>query len=355
MRIRCNLKYKSCPEIEIVDLAKGPDSVVSAPKPRQTTLIGKHVRLVVRWKSGTGTGTYGLVQSPAPPPPYQWRISGSVIKLYDITTGRLDSLRQADKQADTVSYYYAGASSTNSVYAVATLVRSDNRQVSFPEATASYDAQGPTSVTLTSTTTPQGVAVGSTGGDTSRTWLTFGDPTTVAASGINFTFAATAPAGDSGYVVGTQLAKVQTTSTPPGPFANTGGAFWLDRCPLYDNTQTGVSGPPGANKQFLWRSNDSPGTELTPDYDLVSRADNFQMYFMYRPRGPESIWVPIGKLDWFWRGTASRTGNPIINHGWTGPTDAASSTAPGGAPSVTFPQWGQVLFPGATCPTLPTT
>jgi hypothetical protein len=25
---------------------------------------------------------------------------------------------------------------------------------------------------------------------------------------------------------------------------------------------------------------------------------------MYRPSGSESIWVPIGKLDWFWRGTA---------------------------------------------------
>lgn len=95
--------------------------------------------------------------------------------------------------------------------------------------------------------------------------------------------------------------------------------------------------------------------ELLSAYNLVSAADSFQMFFMYRARGPESIWVPIGRLDWFWRGTASRTGGPL-NHGWTGPTDAASSMNPSGAPSSTFPQWGQgqVLLPFPICPTLPT-
>jgi hypothetical protein len=229
VRIRCNLTFKSCPEIEIVDLTKGPDSVISAPKPKQITLIGKHVKLGLRWKPGTGTGTYSLVQVPAAPPPYQWSLSGTIIKSYDITVGRLDSLRIADRQADTVSYYYARAASTNSVYAVATLMRDDNRQVSFPEATASYDARGPTSVTMASTTTPLGVAVGSTRGDTSRTWLSFGDPISTPTAGIQFSFTATAPAGDSGYIAGTQLVNSQTTSTPPVQLQRLGGRIgWMD-------------------------------------------------------------------------------------------------------------------------------
>jgi hypothetical protein len=348
VRIRCNFKFNSCPQIEIVDLTKGPDSVISVPKPKQNTFIGKKVKLGIRWKQGTGTGTYSLAQVPAAPPPYQWSLSGSIVKSYDITTGTLDSLRLTDRQADTVAYYYARAASTNTVYAVGTLVRDDNRQISFPEATASYNAQGPTSVVMTSTTSS--VLVGPWGGDTADTRLAFGDPTL---PGISFRFTATAPPGDSGYVGGTQLVNSWTTSTPPSSTLTTGGAYWLDGCALYDNYQTGLGGPPGTGSQFLWQTQDSPNAKLTPTFDLVSAGDSARMYFMYRPKGAESIWVPIGRLDWFWQGTASRTGNPLVNHGWTGPTNAANSASPTGAGTSVFPVWSQTFPTGAACPILP--
>ncbi len=128
-----------------------------------------------------------------------------------------------------------GGASTNTVYAVGTLVRDDNRQISFPEAKASYNAQGPTSVVMASTTSS--VLVGPWGGDTADIRLSFGDPST--APGISFQFTATAPPGDSGYVAGTQLVNSRTTSTPPSSVNTTGGAYWLDACPCTTTTKRG--------------------------------------------------------------------------------------------------------------------
>lgn len=200
--------------------------------------------------------------------------------------------------------------------------------------------------------TTSSVLVGPWGGDTADIRLSFGDPST--APGISFQLTATAPPGDSGYVAGTQLVNSRTTSTPPSSVNTTGGAYWLDACPLYDNYQTGIGGPPGTGSQFLWQSQDSPNAGLSSAFDIVSAADSLRMYFMYRPKGAESIWVPIGRLDWFWQGTASRTGNPLVNHGWTGPTNAANSINPAGAAASVFPEWPQT-FPseGTSCPTLP--
>jgi hypothetical protein len=78
------------------------------------------------------------------------------------------------------------------------------------------------------------------------------------------------------------------------------------------------------------------------------------MYFMYRPAGTESIWVPIGEMDWFWNGTATRNGNPLINHGWTGPTNSSFSPAPTGAASSVFPEWNAVITAEESCASLPT-
>jgi hypothetical protein len=198
------------------------------------------------------------------------------------------------------------------------------------------------------------VILGPFNGDLSSTWLAFGPAFPV--PGIAWTFTATAPPGDSGYVAGTQLVNARTAFTPPASVPNTNGSYWLDACPLYDVAKQAGGGAGGANKTFLWESNDSPGINLTfaSAYNLVSAAATFAIYFMYRPGGSQSIWVPLGKLNWFWRGTASRTGNPLVNHGWLGPTDAAASAAPTGTASSTFPQWSQVMLPDPNCPTLPT-
>lgn len=348
VHVLCSFKYRTCPKVEIVDQGKS-DSVVSLPEGNpatRTTLIGKHMDLLVR---ATDTSKYTL-QAAA------WTLfvgdDGDIVKNYDIAQGQLENLAVPDDLSNpTLSYYYVVARN-GYPFAVEALLTANNNpdRVFFPEAGAKYDLKGPTSVVMTSATTT--VVVGSLGGDTSQTWLSFGAPSTL--PGIQFEFTATAPPGDNGYVAGAQLIQKQTTSTPQGPWDNTNGAYWLDACPIYAAVQTGLAGPPGTNNQFIWRASDSPQTPLTPGFTLVTRADNFQMYFMYRPAGVESIWVPIGKLDWFWNGTATRNGNPLVNHGWTGPTNSSFSPSPTGSANSEFPQWQSVLPSVDPCDPLPT-
>jgi hypothetical protein len=348
VHVLCSFKHQTCPKVEIVDHDKG-DSVVSLPENNpatRTTLIGKPMKLLVR---ATDTTEYTLQQA-------AWALfvggNGDIVKHFDLALGQLQNLTVPDDLSDPeLSYYYAVARDGYPLAVEALVTANDNPdRVFFPEAGANYDLKGPTSVVMTSATTT--VIVGSVGGDTSQTLLSFGDPTLL--PGIQFQFTATAPPGDNGYVAGTQLVQKETTSSPAGTWQNTGGSFWLDACPIYAAVQTGIAGPPGANHQFIWRASDSPFTELVPAFTLVTRSDIFRMHFMYRPAGTESIWVPIGKLDWFWNGTATRNGNPLVNHGWTGPTNSTFSASPIGSTSSDFPQWGTVLSAPEPCPTLPT-
>jgi hypothetical protein len=350
VHVLCSFKYKTCPKIEIVDRGKG-DSVVSLPEGHpasRSTLIGKHMDLLVR---AADTTKFTLEAA-------AWTLflggAGDVVKGYTMTTqqGRAEGLSAPDDLSNpSLSYYYAVARNGYPIAVEARVVAKTNTdRVFFPEAGASYDLKGPTVVLMTSATTT--VIVGPTSGDTTRTWLSFGDAFLL--PGIQFEFTATAPSGDNGYVAGTQLVQKQTTSTPASDWINTNGVFWLDGCPIYAAAQTGIAGPPGTSHQFIWRSRDSPGTPLRPDLDLVTRSDNFQMYFMYRPAGTESIWVPIGEMDWFWNGTATRNGNPLINHGWTGPTNSSFSPAPTGAASSVFPEWNAVATAEESCASLPT-
>ena len=72
------------------------------------------------------------------------------------------------------------------------------------------------------------------------------------------------------------------------------------------------------------QADDAPGNLLIDDFNAVTRSDAFQAFFMYRPGGPESIWIPIGMLPWGWGGTATRTiTNPDDQNVWTGPTNSS--------------------------------
>jgi hypothetical protein len=129
LRIRCNFGFRLCPELEIVDLVKGADSVVSYPKPKHNTFIGQKMRLRYRWKAGTGTPpySYNIDTLTAPPVPRGWTLSGNVIKSYDITTGTLTALPDIEKRADTISYYYAQGNATTSTLSPACVAATISR------------------------------------------------------------------------------------------------------------------------------------------------------------------------------------------------------------------------------------
>jgi len=53
---------------------------------------------------------------------------------------------------------------------------------------------------------------------------------------------------------------------------------------------------------------DSPGQLLNSPADLtqVTISDSFVDYLDFKPDGTNSIWVPLGKLEWNWEGTANK-------------------------------------------------
>jgi hypothetical protein len=339
---------------------QGADVVVSAPKPRQDTYIGRPLRLRLRHKAGTGTGTYTLVAG-------SWALYGgpeAFVKSYDISTGVKTPLTETE-DLSTISYYYVVADNNGEypIIADATLQRNDG-STSAPRATARYRAAGPTGVTLGSVLTPNGPSVGYFYSPTTvpnRLGLMLGDAVSDLTHGISYIFTATMPSGDNGYLAGTQLVKtvgsftLSPTASPPFPRppANTNGSYWLDGCPIYGAaTQAGIAG------LTLWTDWDSPISDLTSKLVAASRDDAFRIFLMYRPTGPQSIWVPLGNLSWSWRGNTVRLNSDgediLLREGWTKPMNAASSADKTGQLSSEFPIWSATVPFDGQCPTPPT-
>lgn len=345
VHVVCSFHFENCPVIEIRDSAQSGAPVVSAPTGTQTTLIGRRMHLAVKHKQGSGSGSYALDD-------VQWTLDGmnadAIIKSYDITAPQpeVDNLSSVDLRQTKLLYYYVIVNDGYKVNVEATLEGDDVSHTA--TATATYDVGGPTNVSMTSTTIAAGVAVGEVAGDTSERWLRFGNA--IDTAGIEFVFTATALPGDDGYVAGTQLVNVDVDSDPPANWPTTAGRYWLDQCRLYDSSQ------PAVGQTYRWESRDSPGVFLDPVFSEVEVDAQFEMYFMYRPSGSTSIWVPLGQMDWFYEGTATKTGSPTNgNHGWE-LDDGDASVHPTGAPSSEFPEWSQALdtLPTASCPSIPT-
>jgi hypothetical protein len=353
VHVLCSYRLQSCPEAEIVDTLRA-NLVVSSPASAQTTVIGRAVRLRVRRKAGTGTGTYTLTGG-------SWNGQGSVVRNYDLQTGQVTPLTPADLQDTLLGVYWttASASSGNVVQAAAMLLRDDGVR-SQPRAKATFVAKAPTSVRLLAATQTVRVGVYDAPGNIA---LSLGTQISrPSSSGMVFTFTATAPSEDQGGLAAmTQLIRTQSQYTrnpngdPNAPiFPSTNGAFWLDACPLYPGVgfANGTFVQADAHGKLKYQADDAPASLLTPNFNAVSRTDAFQAYFMYRPSGPESIWVPLGVLPWGWGGTATRTiTNPDTQNLWTGPTGPSQSAGPSSL-SASFPQWTTTL-PGAQCSALP--
>jgi hypothetical protein len=79
---------------------------------------------------------------------------------------------------------------------------------------------------------------------------------------------------------------------------------------------------------------------ITDDILRVNVFADFKLFLMYRPDGPDNIWVPLREVDWGWTASAehaagtSWTSEALVAQPLRGPTiiDAYPSRA-------TFPEW----------------
>jgi hypothetical protein len=357
VHVLCSYKLKSCPKIEIRDRTRS-DTVVSEPSsnpPTQSTLIGKHMKLRV----SADTTTYQLIYA-------NWGLGFSdpadLVKSYALETGQLTALNSLNGLDDpnglTISYYYVVARNGYRINAEAKLtLRNNPDRVFYPEAGAKYDAKGPSVPTLVDPTMPVQVGLFDARGDTALSLgTTLSRPNS---SGIHLIFTATAAPNDTnGYVAATQLIQVATdyVRNPAGnPNAvivpSTNGAYFLDACSLYRGTPVGKNFVQAQGGNYTYEADDAPASYLTEDFNSVTRRDDFKTFFMFRPSGSESIWVPIYLVPWSWGGTATR--NTLLHLWPPPPTNVTQPAAPRGATTSAFPQWPEIFQRDTACAALP--
>jgi hypothetical protein len=343
LRAMCNYKYNSCPVLEIVDTDR--DTVVSKPAPDQNTAIGRRVNLLVRHKPGTG-GSFGGLSN------IKWNLEGHeddhVVRGYTFTRpeGDLDRYSAGELDEEEIPLHYALPGNGYSITVEATLTRSGSSSTSRPRATATYNAAGPsTSASQIKAILNETWSIG-TRPDAPGFWLSFGDPNGTA--GIRDTVRATADGPDTGYVAGTQVFAWGENHEPVDSIWMTDGNE-LDTCVLFEDYSE-----QGFNNTYTWHAEDTPGVELRPQDDLVQWETVFSMYYMYRPKGDESIWVPLGMRMWGVAAQAERTGSPVPPlMGWTITLDTALILSKG--TTTDFPQWEEfyAFDPEDPCPALP--
>jgi len=114
----------------------------------------------------------------------------------------------------------------------------------------------------------------------------------------------------------------------------TGGAYCLDGAFNSDDKTLKIS-PDGTFYYGLCSFLDEPCTTLTI-YQLFSRDDQFKTYFLFRPSGSSSIYVPLGIVNWNWFGNATEVVTPPT---WDWTLTSGGITGPTFAPTDEFPVW----------------
>lgn len=336
----CSWGLGTCPRLEMRDLMEQSSVVNVSVVGEQSKLIGERMFLRVRHMAGTGQHTFEQEEQEWL---IQWDGVGSAIYHYDIeaTQLQLSPFPEGIGEQDTVRYYHPEPNQYV-VWAAADL-NYDNDEAEVGVLTkAVFNLAGPTNLSLTSQT--DSLVYDTLPNDAVRSRFGRLPP-----PGITWTFSATAPATDNGYVAGTQ------TLTGHAWAMNRSGVKYidydmadnfLDGCSLYDTAARSSGGV------YTWTSRDSPGATLGATDSAASMDSDFDMYFMYRPAGLYSIWVPIGRLDWFFRTSVARQGSPGV---WQLLSADASLNSPSGGAHSAFPTWVGVYASSESCPNVPAT
>lgn len=305
------------PDIEIVDRATG--KVVSGTTVNK--IVGQKVELQVRSKPNGFSVTK-----------VQWTVAGtspgttpaSTVKSYTMSPAKTDAPKQltaGDLTKSNLVFFWipqhGEGSKTVSVEA----------EVEGKKCTANvtFSVKCPTLNSFTSAT--GAIAIGNAWG--SGLEMHCGTPTT---PGIKWTVEVTPPAQGAGKLKLTQILKASLTRTTTGGTVNTWTIpdWWLDVTDPYES-----GGTIAASTKATLTSSDSPGMPLVRGFKAGTVSMTFKIYAMYKPNGAGSIWVPLGKLDWGWSGSATSSDGGGT---WTG-SGSHTATNPSGAKTDEFVTW----------------
>jgi hypothetical protein len=308
-------------------------------------------------------------------------IPGDTVKIYTETPNQatVTDLSASDLLNKTVAFYWIHGSNGKAkplgVYAVFPTFNSHclKKNCTGAEnfwgetnAYSSADVVAPTGVSITSVTGNVGAGIFPFKGKCVQA-LFFGTVEDacgiVSKVGIDWTMKATAPAGGSGLLDATQLIDrtnaiisfpgVHASPAPPG----THGTYELDSC-MQSGTPDAEHQPIVAGSEATYDSNDSPAHGLNQKWKLLSSSDTFTTFFVYRPddqsgapAGRKNIWVPLGLLDWNWKGIAENRGTLAIPK-WILASHSNAKNPSGVVGDYPLPTWSALFRPSeiAICP-----
>jgi hypothetical protein len=256
----------------------------------------------------------------------RWTIPGTRVRGYNGTTtdAKLLELTESDLQQKKITFYWVDAADGRIVLTKFRRKSGGSGQVAF-----TFDVKGPT--------------VNSFTGDAGETqkekktglllWMRFGKP--LEAPGVRWKWEITMPGTHAGFIKDVQTVLTDRTKTlrlKPGG-AETHKFVWRHPTKTKPHIQLDgdsdnqasytaglYEGKTAAGKTLTsgYRGiEDSPHTELPPLGTVVSVNDQFTYYLMFKPETDkpqdpqDAIWVPIAKVKWFWKATATNS-----DRGW---------------------------------------
>jgi len=216
-------------------------------------------------------------------------------------------------------------------------------------ASVTFNVLPPTDVSMTSKT--GGVYVGhGDNADAIQLYLGSGERGVdgVIEPGIQFNFKATAPPNGKGKIAGFQLVTISRSLT-----LNNGSILFNTHTSWSLNTTFpygSVTNPIDADDSATWHHtnkhareeypmSDSPGIILEEAWSYFDIDDHYQTWFMYKHIDKDSIWVPLGVLEWSWEASTSR--NQGHGNSWRVPIIGHVPKDPSGALTTALPLWSQ--------------
>ena len=166
-------------------------------------------------------------------------------------------------------------------------------------------------------------------------------------NGIQMAASVFAPAHFIGTLCGIQVLKGSRTYTfranQPAHVTTTHGQWALDNGQnsdtfAYQRTTVPLTSGPQIQIDF----NDAPASEVDNLIEQLVVVEEFRMYLMFKPDGQETVWIPLQRLDWMWKGDTTYDPNGywgLAVDNTTCSADRAGKPVKDFQISEAFPQW----------------
>lgn len=255
-----------------------------------------------------------------------WSVNGTTVTAWSQTStdgGYTGRKVNAQFTGQTATFYWIVPANSQTV--TFNLSWGVNGHDTTTQARATFNVAGPTSPSVGTPLNPWEIYDG---------FLSFGNNSSLATSGIQFDGSAVSPAGDTN---ANNYQWVQILDT------------WTESV-TYGSTTTTCQGPVGLDNTLPYHTglttSDSPGMSVNYYYSKETDSMSFHMYFMWYPNTSSTdIPVPLGFVSWSASGVAVQTSGA-----WA--VDQAHSTASASFhSSASYPGWGNLVTNGSfNCP-----